>query len=110
MTGERCYDTYCVAVDGHAHDGRPLPRWRDLGATQRRGWDAVARGRLAESALALLGWIGLLALGLALLLGAGGCTVQDQLAAAKGALGALRAIPTPRAEADRGPRYELVLR
>lgn len=91
MTGQRCYETYCVAVGHRAHDGRPLPPWRDLGETQRRGWNAVAAGRLADSVVALLGWIGLLALGLALLLGAGGCTVQDQLAAAKGALGALRA-------------------
>ena len=72
MTGKRCYETYCVAVGHTAHDGRPLPRWCDLGETQRRGWDAVAAGRVADDVMALLGWIGLFALGAALLLGAGG--------------------------------------
>jgi len=41
ITGEQCWDIYAEAVGGKTFDGKPLPKFQDLG-TQKKGWLAVA--------------------------------------------------------------------
>jgi hypothetical protein len=41
--GKLAYDTYAAKAGGVTHDGRPMPKWEDLGDKVRSQWDVSAQ-------------------------------------------------------------------
>ncbi len=41
------FEAYCLAVNNTAHDGRPIPKWDDLGEKVRYGWLSAYRASIA---------------------------------------------------------------
>lgn len=41
--GKLAYDTYAAKAGGLTHDGRPMPKWEDLGDKVRSQWDLAAQ-------------------------------------------------------------------
>ena len=44
LTAESLWNVYCEAVGGKTYDGKPLPKFSELG-TQMKGWEAVAAAK-----------------------------------------------------------------
>lgn len=49
--GQLAYQAYATATGGLTHDGRPMPRWDDLGDRIRHAWASAALAVRTEPAM-----------------------------------------------------------